>query len=125
MSQIRVKVNHSRVGYLNEKLYIARPIRYTRIHTDELIRYASENCQLSQGTLLAAFCAIEDAMCSLLCNGHSVEYGSIGTFRHSFSSKGAKEREELTANSITRRRIVYTPSKSIKRQLAQIEYTGL
>jgi len=124
MSTIRVSVRRKRIAYDDRALYVARPVLYSCIDTEELIELVSMNCCLPRGLVSAVFYALEQEFRQLLLNGHSVQCGILGTFRYSFSCKASESREGVTADGIRMHRIIYTPSKRLKREMKALQFVG-
>lgn len=124
MTTINVKVRRKRLAYNDSMRYVARPLRYSLIETDELIRLAADNTQMSPAQLAGAFYALSDAFHSLLCNGHSIRLGPISIFRFSFSCSATDDRSELNGKKVGQRRIVFLPGKALKDALQNITFSG-
>lgn len=124
MTTINVKVRRKRLAYNDSMRYVARPLRYSLIETDELIRLAADNTQMSPAQLAGAFYALSDAFHTLLCNGHSIRLGPIGIFRFSFSCSATGERCEMSGKKVGQRRIIFLPGKDLKKALQHITFCG-
>ncbi len=57
-----------------------------------------------------------------LAEGQIVELGDFGTFRVSLSSQGHDTPAEVTANSITDARVIFTPGKRFKQALGTMQF---
>ena len=57
-----------------------------------------------------------------LANGQIVRLGDLGSVRVSFSSEGADKESDITANSITDARIIFTPSPRLKEMLKTLKF---
>lgn len=125
MSAITVKIRRQRVGVMNNKeMYVAHPVRYTQIGEHQLIDMAAKDSGLSEAQVAAALYALEVQIEELLLEGHSVDFGVLGSFRVLMDCKAKEFREDMNARCITRRRILYRPSSRIKTKLNNARVEG-
>lgn len=120
MGQIQLKTSKMRMAAQDKEFYVSRPVTYSRIPTEELIKHASRATGISTAMIAASFHAIATQVEELLMNGHSISLGSLGTMRLSLSCKAAKTLDEVSAGNVKVRRILLTPSVSLKSKLKQI-----
>jgi predicted histone-like DNA-binding protein len=62
-------------------------------------------------------------MADMLDDGKSVRLGDFGLFRPTITGKSADNEEDVTANNIVRRRIVFTPGKIFQSTLDNMSVT--
>ena len=67
------------------------PIRYSTIGRAELLEHAAADGSITQGILEQTFDAILHEMEQMLCNGHGLEFGDLGTFRIGLDMKAKPE----------------------------------
>ncbi len=58
-----------------------------------------------------------------LAAGKIVRLGDLGYLRVSLSSEGHDTPEEVSGNSVTKRRIIFTPGSKLKNMLNNLEFT--
>ncbi|MDR2833631.1 MAG: HU domain-containing protein, partial [Streptococcaceae bacterium] len=75
----------------------------------DVTKYSS----LSKGDLLSAFDNAGMAIARHLSEGKTVTMPGLGTFKMSISSEGADTPEQFTSKNIKKRRILFTPDKSV------------
>ena len=68
---------------------------------------------LSEGDVDSMITSLLNSVPTHLLSGHIVSLGRLGTFRLSFSSKGAETKEDFSTRMISGIRIVYRPSAEI------------
>ncbi len=124
-SIINYRVRNKYLAYSGEHRLVARPLRYTLIETDDFLEMAADHADVSRATLISSFYAVEQTLATLLCSGHSVRLGVLGTFRFSFSCRTKTAGQQVTDKDVTMRRVIFTPGKGIRRQLRDIRFVNV
>lgn len=75
----------------------------------------SDASTLNSVDIRAVLFGLEKSLLKYLQDGYIVKFGDLGTFRPSVSGTGADTADELTASSVTKKRILFTPSPLLKR----------
>lgn len=117
---INLKITHRFVKVLNKSLYMIRPITYSRIDKDTLINRAADNSQVKKSDIYESMDAVCREFRNFLCNGHSVEFPDLGTFRFGVQAKASETLENVKTNLIYRRKIIFTPSTVLKELLTNV-----
>ena len=60
-----------------------------------------------------------------LKNGFKIQLGTFGRVKLSFSSKGSEKAEDVSATSITNKRILFTPSVELKNEIDTTSFSML
>ena len=120
MGTIKLKVQRQRLAPLNRYAYVTRPRRYSRIEAEDLISYASQNSGINRGQLAASLYAFQQTFEDFLCNGHSVEFPALGSFRFSVRAHASDTREGGGADAVWRRKILFRPSSYVCRLLNEL-----
>lgn len=120
MGTIKLKVQRQRLAALNRYAYVTRPRRYSRIDADDLLRYASQNSGINRGQLAASLYAFQQEFENFLCNGHSVELPTLGTFRFSVRAYASDTAGGGGADAVWRRKIIFRPSPYVCRLLEEL-----
>jgi len=79
------------------------------ITTAELAHYIQDQCSLKESDIKAALDELGKAMKHYFQMGQKVKLEGIGIFKVGFSSIGAATKDDCGANSITTRRVIFTP----------------
>ncbi|RCU43959.1 hypothetical protein EIZ47_02710 [Chryseobacterium lacus] len=66
----------------------------------------------------AVLFGLEKSLLKYLQEGYIVKFGDLGTFRTSLSGIGADTAEDVIAASVTKKRIIFSPSPLLKRTVA-------
>lgn len=77
---------------------------------------------VSGADIRAVLYGLFDVMKTALANGEAIRLGEIGSLRVSISSEGKATEKEVTAASIKGAKVVFTPSKEIKKVLETLDY---
>lgn len=115
MSTIQLKKVTKRIGYMKKDMVLTSNVRYSTIKASDLISYASENSGISRANMAAAFYAIEQQLYQFLCNGHSLQLGSLGTFYISTNAHAVEvgEEKEAGAAAVYRLSVQFRQSKKL------------
>jgi predicted histone-like DNA-binding protein len=120
MGKIRLKTSLQKLVAQDKNAYVSRMVTFSRIPTDEVIQHASRASGIPEPIMGAAFTAIAIQVEELVLNGHAVSLGSLGTVRMGVSCKSAKTPEEVTSNNVRRRKLILSPSVSLKGKMNQV-----
>ena len=77
----------------------------------------SSHSGISSGVIKAAWDAAGEVLRTWATEGHSVPLPGLGTMRFGVRSKAVEKLEDVKANLISVRRIVFTPSVEVKDEL--------
>ena len=99
------------------KKFVMRPDLYIPIQEKKVFKEASVRSGISVGAMKAAWDAAGEVIKAWATEGHSVPLPGLGTMRFGVRSTAVEELEDVKANLITTRRIVFTPSVEVKDEL--------
>ena len=99
------------------KKFVMRPDLYTPIQEKKVFAEASTHSGISAGVIKAAWDAAGEVIRTWATEGHSVPLPGLGTMRFGVRSKAVAELEDVKANLITTRRIIFTPNVDVKDEL--------
>lgn len=96
-----------------EKMY-AIPAVTNRLTTHQVCKIVTNNTTLNAREAETTFNLVCDAIPRELQSGNSVQLGSLGWLRLSFSSEGVEDVTKFNAQSMIKNvRIIFTPSKEL------------
>ena len=124
MKTIKVRTILQRVACADKDMYVSRPVTYSKIDTDELIEHASTDSGISKANVAAVFYAIIQQVEELLLNGHSIQLGQLGTLRFSMNCKASETLEGVSADNVSRKKILLSPGVKLKQALERVSLTG-
>ena len=99
------------------KKFVMRPDLYIPIQEKKVFAEASTHSGISAGVIKAAWDAAGEVIRTWATEGHSIPIPGLGTMRFSVRSKAVAELEDVKANLITTRRIIFTPNTDVKDEL--------
>ena len=99
------------------KKFVMRPDLYIPIQEKKVFAEASTHSGISSGVIKAAWDAAGEVLRTWATEGHSVPLPGLGTMRFGVRSKAVEKLEDVKANLISVRRIVFTPSVEVKDEL--------
>ena len=110
--RINFKLKMKHVETTMKDFIVPSPIRYSTIGRAELLEQAAADGSITRGVLEQTFDAILHEMEQMLCNGHGLEFGDLGTFRFGIDMKSWPEAQygKVSAEDVKRKRIIFTPT---------------
>ena len=99
------------------KKFVMRPDLYIPIQEKKVFAEASTHSGISAGVIKAAWDAAGEVIRTWATEGHSIPLPGLGTMRFGVRSKAVAELEDVKANLISVRRIIFTPNVELKDEL--------
>lgn len=99
------------------QVYRAKPVRQQQVKFDDLLNEVSNSCGVNRSQTKAVVEALIDRMIVFMNYGMSVKMGDFGSFKPTFNSKSAATAEEVGADSVTRKKILFYPGKRFRQML--------
>ena len=122
MLKIRAKQKVLTVGSNKGKAcFVMSPVHYAALTPEKVFTEAALRTGLPKATIQAAWTGIGELVEAWLCEGHRVPIPGMGNVRVGINAKTVVDVEDVKANLITRRKVVFTPSAHIKRTLRNTE----
>ncbi|MBQ7425650.1 MAG: DNA-binding protein [Prevotella sp.] len=106
-----------KLGKKPGKKFVMRPDLYIPIAEKKVFSEAATHSGISSGVIKAAWDAAGEVIRTWATEGHSVPLPGLGTMRFGVRSKAVEKLEDVKANLITTRRIVFTPNVDVKDEL--------
>ena len=114
MGQINLKTLQQRIAYKDANFYVTKHNTYSKITTEMLIQYASENSGIPEAQMSAAFHALKKEVRHYILNGHSLELMDLGTLYLSVAAKAVVDEEDAGAKAVKRVSIKFRQSKKLR-----------
>ena len=99
--------------------YVMTPELYLALTQKKVIKEAALRSGVSQGVMQACWDAAGEVIKAWATEGHSVAIPGLGTIRFAVRSQAVANVEKVGVDLIKSKRIVFTPSVDIKRELAE------
>ncbi len=125
MAKILVKTNKQRIACAEKEAYVTRTVSYLPIDEDALMEAAARNSGIKKSVIFSATCAMNNEFQNFLLKGHSVHIPQLGTFRFGINAKSVDTEEEISLDSVYRRKILFTPCVELKRRANEVELVSL
>ena len=94
-----------------------RPDLYVPIAEKKVFQEAATHSGISSGVIKAAWDAAGEVIRTWATEGHSIPLPGLGTMRFGVRSKAVDKLEDVKANLISVRRIIFTPNVDVKDEL--------
>ena len=99
------------------KKFVMRPDLYVPITEKKVFQEAATHSGISSGVIKAAWDAAGEVIRTWATEGHSIPLPGLGTMRFGVRSKAVEKLEDVKANLISVRRIIFTPNVDVKDEL--------
>ena len=99
------------------KKFVMRPDLYIPIKEKKVFQEAATHSGISAGVIKAAWDAAGEVIRTWATEGHSIPLPGLGTMRFGVRSKAVEKLEDVKANLISVRRIIFTPNVDVKDEL--------
>lgn len=101
-------------------VYKLAPVRQQQVPFDELLNEVSAACGVNRAQVKASVEALIDRMSMFMNYGMTVKLGEFGSFKPTFNSKSETTADALSADNVTRKKILFYPGKRFKTMLDNI-----
>ena len=106
-----------KIGKNPGKKFVMRPDLYIPIKEKKVFQEAATHSGISAGVIKAAWDAAGEVIRTWATEGHSIPLPGLGTMRFGVRSKAVEKLEDVKANLISVRRILFTPNVEVKEEL--------
>lgn len=97
--------------------YVLQTNLYSKLSQAKVIQEAALRSGISKGSINAAWDAIGEVIKAWATEGHSVAIPGLGTMRFGVRAASVANVDQVGAELITSRRVIFTPSVDIKDEL--------
>ena len=117
---LKAKETLQQIGeYKGKYRYVLGTEIYNRLSEQKVIQEAALRSGVSRGVMQACWDAAGDVIKAWATEGHSVAIPGLGTMRLGVRAKSVASVNDVASSIITSRRVLFTPSPQIKRELAE------
>lgn len=114
MGQINLTSKPKRIAYKDAILIVTSANTYSRITSEQIIYYASENSGIPKAQMASAFYALSQTVEQFLLNGHSLELMNLGSLYFSVSAKAVESEEDAGSKAVRRLSIKFRQNKKLR-----------
>ena len=116
--KVNARETELKIGKNPGYYYVMTPELYLALNQKKVIREAALRSGVSQGVMQACWDAAGEVIKAWATEGHSVALPGLGTIRFAVRAQAVAKVEKVGADLIKSKRIVFTPSVDIKKELA-------
>lgn len=102
--------------------YHARVVIDRTLGNQEIATEISKRCTINKAEAMAVMDEMQEIFRQMLAEGHAIKLEGIGTFRISAKSPTITSKNEIRAESIKFRGVVYRPEKKLLRRLGSTKF---
>ena len=106
-------------------VFVIAPSKQQQVAYDKLLDEVSNSCGVGRAVVKASVEGLMDRMSLFMEYGMSVKLGDFGTFKPTFNVNSQKNVEDLGADNVKRRKIIFHPGKRFKHMLENVSITTL
>ena len=117
--KVNARETELKIGKKPGYYYVMTPELYLALTQKKVIKEAALRSGVSQGVMQACWDAAGEVIKAWATEGHSVAIPGLGTIRFAVRSQAVANVEKVGVDLIKSKRIVFTPSVDIKRELAE------
>ena len=122
--KVRIKVNEVLCGLDKRTRYLTTLDRATPIDDETLIKYASDDSGIRIEQIAAVYRSLFLQVKELVCNGHSVQLGDLGTLNFQIRAKISADLEGAGGAAVTKKRIRFDASKKMRQLLDTVNFVA-
>ena len=115
--KVIAQLREVKLGKNPGKKFVVRPDLCVPIAEKKVFAEAATHSGISAGVIKAAWDAAGEVIRTWATEGHSIPLPGLGTMRFGVRSKAVEKLEDVKANLISVRRIIFTPNVDVKDEL--------
>ena len=122
--KVRIKVSEVTCGLDKKQRFLTTLDRATPIDDETLIKYASDDSGIRIEQIAAVYRSLFVQVRELVCNGHSVQLGDLGTLRFTLHAKICENKEDGGGMTVQKKRVIFLASKIMRQKLAEVNFVS-
>ena len=119
---MRLKVKEQQCGLDKKQRFYTRVSRASVIDDDLLIEYASNDSGIRIEQIASVYRSLMTQVKELVCNGHSVQLGNMGTLYFKVHAKISEEEADAGGAAVKSKRIGFRASKGMRQLMAGVNF---
>ena len=124
MGKVYIKVQQQYFRPEDRDMWFTKSITYTKIGFDTLVKHVSADSGIRIEQIAAVYRSLFVQVRELVCNGHSVQLGDLGTLNFTIHAKIQDERADAGGDSVWKKRIRFNASKIMRQKLAEVNFVS-
>jgi len=124
---LKYVVKKTTFGFDKEKAekYVAKPFNVVTVDFKKLCDQVTMVGLVPRGTVKSVLDGLIDSLITYLEIGASVSLGDFGTFRPSFGCRSQDDEKGVTAETLKKRKIIFTPGSRLKTMIKSVSIQKL
>ena len=122
--KVRIKVSEVTCGLDKKQRFLTTLDRATPIDDETLIKYASDDSGIRIEQIAAVYRSLFVQVRELVCNGHSVQLGDLGTLRFTLHAKIFDDKSDAGGMAVQKKRVIFLASKIMRQKLAEVNFVS-
>ena len=119
---VKLKVKEQQCGLDKKQRFYTRVNRASVIDDDLLIEYASNDSGIRIEQIAAVYRSLMTQVKQLVCNGHSVQLGDLGTLYFKVHAKISEEQADAGGSAVKSKRIGFRASKVLRQLMEGVNF---
>lgn len=119
---MRLKISERNCGIDKKVRYYTSINRAPEINDEELIKYATTDSGMRIEQIASVYRSLITQVQELVCNGHSVQLGDMGTLYFKIHAKVSEELEGAGSDTVKSKRIGFRASKTLRQKLQTVNF---
>ena len=115
--KVNARETELKIGKKPGYYYVMTPDLYLALNQKKVVKEAALRSGVSQGVMQACWDAAGEVIKTWATEGHSVAIPGLGTIRFAVRAQAVANVEKVGVDLIKAKRIVFTPSADIKKEL--------
>ncbi len=120
----RLKISERTCGLDKKQRFYTSPNRASVIDDEQLIKMASDDSGIRIEQIAAVYRSLFVQVKELVCNGHSVQLGDLGTLRFTLHAKISEEKGDAGGMAVQKKRVIFNASKIMRQKLAEVNFVS-
>ena len=120
----RLKISERTCGLDKKQRFYTSPNRASVIDDEQLIKMASDDSGIRIEQIAAVYRSLFVQVRELVCNGHSVQLGDLGTLRFTLHAKIYEEKGDAGGMAVQKKRVIFLASKIMRQKLAEVNFVS-
>lgn len=105
------------------KKYYASPVSGQEVSLESLTKAIERSSTVSGADIRAVLYAMVEEAVTGLEDGHIIRLGDLGSLRITLNSEGKDTPEEVTASSVKKTSVIFTPGKKLRDLFNTVKFT--
>ena len=121
---MKLKISERTCGIDKKVRYYTSINRAPEINDENLIKYATNDSGMRIEQIASVYRSLITQVQELVCNGHSVQLGNMGTLYFKIHAKISEEQADAGGSAVKSKRIGFRASKTLRQKLQTVNFVS-